>query len=77
MSPQIADSNEVDLRPKFTATIPNITHMAFLQYLRSITTKYFILFIDICCRYAIGSKLGQGGFGAVYKATRLANELEV
>ncbi|XP_059371159.1 serine/threonine-protein kinase pim-2-like [Carassius carassius] len=32
---------------------------------------------NICCRYAIGSKLGQDGFGAVYKATRLEDRLKV
>ncbi|CAM4550807.1 unnamed protein product [Leuciscus chuanchicus] len=28
---------------------------------------------NICCRYAIGRKLGQGGFGAVYEGTRLVD----
>ncbi|XP_067220211.1 serine/threonine-protein kinase pim-1-like [Chanodichthys erythropterus] len=32
---------------------------------------------NICCRYAIGSKLGQGGFGAVYEGTRLADGKKV
>ncbi|XP_077065183.1 uncharacterized protein LOC143716514 [Siphateles boraxobius] len=32
---------------------------------------------DICCRYAIGRKLGQGGFGAVYEGTRLADGQKV
>ncbi|XP_077085819.1 serine/threonine-protein kinase pim-2-like [Siphateles boraxobius] len=32
---------------------------------------------DIYCRYAIGCKLGQGGFGAVYEGTRLADGQKV
>ncbi|XP_048067242.1 serine/threonine-protein kinase pim-3-like isoform X2 [Megalobrama amblycephala] len=32
---------------------------------------------NICCRYAIGRKLGQGGFGAVYEGTRLADGHQV
>ncbi|CAM4550779.1 unnamed protein product [Leuciscus chuanchicus] len=32
---------------------------------------------NICCRYAIGRKLGQGGFGAVYEGTRLADGQKV
>ncbi|KAK9979916.1 hypothetical protein ABG768_013323 [Culter alburnus] len=32
---------------------------------------------NICCRYAIGSKLGQGGFGAIYEGTRLADGKKV
>ncbi|XP_052433061.1 serine/threonine-protein kinase pim-2-like [Carassius gibelio] len=32
---------------------------------------------NICRRYEIGSKLGQGGFGAVYNATRLEDRLKV
>ncbi|XDV32712.1 hypothetical protein PO909_003459 [Leuciscus waleckii] len=32
---------------------------------------------NICCRYAIGRKLGQGGFGAVYEGTRLVDGQKV
>ncbi|KAK7170890.1 hypothetical protein R3I94_000943 [Phoxinus phoxinus] len=32
---------------------------------------------DICCRYAIGRKLGQGGFGSVYEGTRLVDGQKV
>ncbi|KAK7133287.1 hypothetical protein R3I94_015230 [Phoxinus phoxinus] len=32
---------------------------------------------DICCRYTIGRKLGQGGFGSVYEGTRLADGQKV
>ncbi|XDV18721.1 hypothetical protein PO909_024359 [Leuciscus waleckii] len=32
---------------------------------------------DICCRYAIGRKLGKGRFGDVYEGTRLADGQKV
>lgn len=75
------DSNEVDMRPEgeFIATIPNITHTSpyLKKYHQTLSSSFHLLIDNICCRYAIGSKLGQGGFGAVYKATRLEDRLKV